>query len=178
MSIFNLRQEILQEHSKSQCTKIMQWIGQSQQRFDELMNLFLQDEYRVVQRAAWPVSNCVMAHPQLIKKHWGKIIKNLQESNIHDAVKRNTVRLMQQIDIPKKHQGEVMNICFNYLQSPTEPVAVKVFSLTVLSNLAKLYPEIIPEIKVIIDEQLPHQTAAFKSRVKNFFKIIEGYQLL
>jgi hypothetical protein len=61
-----------------------------------------------------------------------------------------------------------MDICFTYLQSPTEAVAVKAFSLTVLSNLAKQYPDIIPEIQLIIEEQLPHQTAAFKGRAKLF----------
>lgn len=172
MPVFNLRQEILKEHSKAQCIKIVQWVGQSQQRFDELFTLFLNDEYRVVQRAAWPMGNCVMTNPVLIKKHWNKLIKNLQKPNIHDAVKRNTVRLWQVTEIPEKYQGEVMNICFDYLQSPAEQVAVKAFSLTVLGNLAKLYPEIIPEIKVIIEEQVPHQTPAFKSRAKKFLKNI------
>jgi hypothetical protein len=167
---FNLKEQILKEHSKAQCTAIVQWVGASQQRFDELFHLFLNDEYRVVQRAAWPVSYCVMAHPDFIKKHWTTLIKNLQKSNLHNAVKRNSIRLLQDITIPKKYQGQIMDICFKYVESPTEAVAVKAFSLTVLSNLAKQYPEIIPEIKLLIEEQLPHQTAAFKSRAKVFLK--------
>ena len=54
-----------------------------------------------------------------------------------------------------------MDICFRYVASPKEAVAVKAFSLTVLGNLAKLYPEILPEIKLLIEAQLPNQTAAF-----------------
>jgi hypothetical protein len=170
MTVFNLRDEILKEHSKAQCNKIVHWVGASQQRFDELVYLFLNDEYRVVQRAAWPVSYCVIAYPQLIKKHWSSIIKNLEQPNLHNAVKRNSMRLLQDIDIPKRYQGQVMDTCFNYISSPTEAVAVKAFSLTVLSRLAKQYPEIIPEIIVLIEDQAPHQTAAFKSRAKAFLK--------
>jgi hypothetical protein len=48
----NLRQEILREHSKKQADKIVKWVGASQDRFDELVRLFLNSEYRVVQRAA------------------------------------------------------------------------------------------------------------------------------
>lgn len=166
----NLREEILKEHSKVQCNKIVQWAGDSQQRFNQLFHLFLNDEYRVVQRAAWPVSYCVIAHPKLIKNNFEKLIKNLSKPNLHNAVKRNSIRLLQHVDIPKKYQGEIMEICFAYVVSPAEPVAVKVFSLTVLGNLAKKYPEIIPEIKVLIDEQLPHQTAAFKSRANKLLK--------
>jgi hypothetical protein len=170
VATFNLRAEILKEHSKAQCTTIINWVGASQKRFDELFHLFLNDEYRVVQRAAWPVSYCVMTHPDFIKKNWPALIKNLQKQNLHNAVKRNSIRLLQDIKIPKKYQGQIMDICFKYVESPTEAVAVKAFSLTVLGNLAKQYPEIIPEIKLLIEEQLPHQTAAFKSRAKVFLK--------
>ena len=171
MATFNLKEAILKEHSKAQCSKIVNWIGASQQRFNELFSLFLTDEYRVVQRAAWPISYCVIAYPNFIKKHWGSLIKNLQKPNLHNAVKRNSIRLLQHIDIPKKYQGQIMNLCFKYVESPTEAVAIKAFSLTVLSNLAKQYPQIIPEIKLLIEAQLAHQTAAFKSRATIFLRI-------
>jgi hypothetical protein len=169
----NLAQVLLQGHSRKQCDKIVQWVGNDQQRFNELFNLFLNAEYRVAQRAAWPVSYSVIDHPVLIKDNFGKLIDNVRKPGLHDAIKRNTIRLLQTVDIPEKYEGAVMEICFQYLESPLEAVAIKAFSITVLSNLAKKYPEIIPEIKLIIEEQLPHQTAAFKSRAKIFMKLFD-----
>lgn len=169
-----LREEILKEHSKAQCNKIVEWVGGSQQRFNELFHLFLTGEYRVAQRAAWPVSNCVMRHPKFINNNFGKLLKNLQREGLHGAIKRNSVRLLQHVGIPEKYQGGVMNICFQYLENPKEAVAIKAFSLTVLGNLAKQYPEIIPEVKLLIEEQLPRQTAAFKVRAKQFLKSVGG----
>jgi hypothetical protein len=166
----NLREEILKEHSKAQCTKIVNWVDDSQQRFDELFQLFLSNEYRVVQRAAWPVSYCVQAHPRLIRKHLKELIKNLGKPKLHNAVKRNSIRLLQFIELPKKYEGDVMNLCFYYLGSPSEPVAVKVFSLVVLSRLAKDHPGIVPEIKLLIEEQVAGQTAGFVSRANRFLK--------
>jgi hypothetical protein len=166
----NLQEEILKEHSKKQCQKIVEWVGNSQARFDELFHLFINGDYRVTQRAAWPVGYCVEANPAFIKKNFAKLLENLQKPNLHNSIKRNTVRLLRYVDIPEKLQGRVMDICFNYVASPAEAVAIKAFSLTVLGNLAKKYPEILPEIKLLIEEQLPHQTAAFKSRVKSFLK--------
>lgn len=171
MNQFHLKEEILKEHSKAQCDKITAWVGSDQTRFNELFELFLNSEYRVTQRAAWPLSYSANAHPQLIKKKFTELIKNLNKVGIHNAVKRNTLRILQHIDIPKKNQGEVMNICFQYVETPTEPVAIKAFALTILGNLAKQYPEIVPEIKLLINEQLPHQTAAFKSRANKLLKI-------
>ena len=170
----NLREEILKEHSKAQCSKIVKWVGNDQKHFDELFYLFLNDGYRVVQRAAWPVSYCVIAHPVFISKNWKKLITNLQKPNLHDSVKRNSIRLLQDIEIPEKYHGQIMNICFKYLESPVEPLAVKVFSMTVLGNLAKKYPEIIPELKLLIGEQIPHQTAGFISRAKKTLKKVDN----
>jgi hypothetical protein len=124
-----------------------------------------------VQHAAWPISYCVIDHPQLIKKHWARLIKNLYKPNIHDAVKRNSMRLLQAIAIPEKYAGEIMDIAFRFAASPNEPVAVKAFSLTVLGNFVKKYPEILPELKLLIHDQLPHQTAAFKSRAKKILNL-------
>ena len=166
MEAFNLRDEILKEHSLGQRNKIVQWIGNDQEKFNALFNLFLNDEYRITQRASWSLSKCVETHPEFINKLLGKLISNLQKPNLHDSVKRNTIRLLQYVNIPKKYHGEVMHICFSYVEAPKEAVAIKAFSLTVLGRLAKDYPEILPEIKLLIEEQLPHQTAAFKSRAK------------
>jgi hypothetical protein len=165
-----LRETILSEHSKANCIRITNWIGSNQQRLDELFDLFLNDEYRVVQWAAWPLSNAVIAHPQLIKKHFGRLLKNLKKPGLHEAVKRNTVRLLQDIVIPEKYHGDVMNLCFDYIISPTEKPAVKAFSLTVLQNLSKQYPEIKQELKTIIEDRWEFESSAFRSRAKKILK--------
>src|SRR5688572_10826985 len=152
----NIKVALLKEHSKKQCNKIVKWVGDDQKRFDQLVDLFLNDEYRVVQRAGWPLSTIVIAHPNLVKKHLKNIVACCTKEGMHGAVKRNIVRFLQYVDIPANLQGEVMDICFRFVESPVEAVAVKAFSLTVLSRLAIEHPAIIPEIKLLIEEQLPH----------------------
>lgn len=164
----DLRETILKEHSKKNCNTIVSWVGNNNKRFNQLFDLFLNDEYRVTQRAAWPLSYSAIAHPEFMNKNFEKLINNLRKPNLHDSIKRNTVRLLQEVQIPEKLEGAVMGMCFNYLAAPKETVAIKAFSLTVLGKFAKKYPEIIPEIKLLIEEQINHQSAAFKSRAKKF----------
>jgi hypothetical protein len=166
----NIKAALLKEHSKKQCNAIVKWVGNDQKRFDELFDLFLHDEYRVIQRAGWPISYCVEDHPELIKKHYAGLLKNLNKKGIHDAVKRNSVRLLQYVSIPEKFHGEVMDLCFRYITSPAEAVAVKAFSITVLQNLARQYPEIINEIKLVIEERWDYETVAFKTRANKLLK--------
>ena len=165
-----LRDTLLKEHSKAQCNKIIKWIGKDQSRFDTLFRLFLNDESIVQQRAAWPMSYCVRAHPELIQKHLGKLLANLEKPGHHDAIKRNSLRLIQDIEIPKKYQGTVMDQCIRFDSSPIEKPAIKAFAMGVLEQLIKLYSEIKREIRTIIEDNWENESAAFRSRAKRILR--------
>jgi hypothetical protein len=166
----DILQLLKKEHSKKQTDRIVNYIGADKDRFGVLIGLFFSGEYRITQRAAWPLSYCVRAHPELIEPYFRALLDNLQRKDIHVAVVRNTVRLLQDVTIPKKHQGRVMSICFDFVQSPGTPVAVKAFSMTILSHLAADYPDIRGELKLIIEEQWEHSTPAVRSRGKKILK--------
>ena len=150
--------------------QIVNWIGADQKRFDELFALFGGNDPVLVQRAAWPMSYAVIDNPSLISKHWKKLLQQLQQPGIHDAVKRNGIRLMEGLAIPEKFHGDVMNICFDFITDPKEKPAIKAFSLTVLYNLSKQYPEIKNELKVVIESQWENESAAFRSRARKMLK--------
>lgn len=166
----DLKATLLKEHSKAQCMKVVKYVGGNKERFAALMKLFLQDEYRITQRAAWPVSYCVENHPELVTPYYKKLIDYLEKPDVPEAIARNTVRLLQHVDIPEKHHGRVMTVCFNFIQSNEAPISVKAFSLRVLENLSKQYPEILPELKAIILERWDYESPAFKSRARKILK--------
>ncbi len=166
----DLQKLLAAEHSKKQCDRIVKYIGDDKSRFAGLIEIFFRGEYRLTQRAAWPLSYCVRAHPGLIQPYFKPLLGNLSRKDIHVAVIRNTLRLLQDVTIPKKFHGRVMSVCFEFLQTPGGPIAVKAFSLTVLQNLAKDYPDIGPELRLIIEEQWVHSTPAFRSRAKKILK--------
>jgi hypothetical protein len=158
------------EHSKKQTDRIVDYIGADKDRFASLMKLFLQGEYRITQRAAWPLSYCVRYHPELIGPYFTRLLDNLARQDIHVAVIRNTVRLLQDVTIPKRYHGRVMTACFDFVQAPETPIAVKAFSLSILGKLSADYPEILPELKLIINEQWENATPAFRSRARKILK--------
>ena len=166
----DLLKAIEKEHSKTQCEKIVRYVGSDKERFGELMQLFLKGEYRVTQRAAWPMSICVQNHPELITPYFKQIVPLLQKPGLHDAVVRNVVRLLQHVDIPKRYHGQIMSCCFDFVADNETAPAIKAFSLTILENLSALYPDIKAELKLVIEERWPYETAAFKSRAKKILK--------
>ena len=77
---------------------------------------------------------------------------------------------MQEIAIPERFRGNIMNTCFDYISSPDEKAAAKAFSLTILHNLSKQYPEIKQELKTIIDDRWEYESAAFRARARKILK--------
>jgi len=167
----DLKRQILKEHSKANCKCITNYVGSNKKRFSDLIKVYLAGPYRVTQRTAWAISYCVEEYPELIQPHLSTILNFLKQPGTHVAVKRNTVRLLQFIHIPKKLQGRVAEICFSFLKDKKEAIAVKTFSLTVLYNLSKIEPGLKNELLIITQDQLPYSTAAFKVRAK---RVVDG----
>ncbi|GAA0890380.1 hypothetical protein GCM10009122_00580 [Fulvivirga kasyanovii] len=165
----DIRKELLKEHSKSNANRIARYISNDPTRFDVLMKLFLSNEYRVTQRAAQVVSMCAENHPGLIRPYLKQMILNLR-NDVHDAVKRNTLRILQDIELQENLQGDMTDIGFQLLTSAREPVAVKVFAMTVLANICKKEPDLKNELQIIIEDQMPYASAGFISRGNKILK--------
>jgi len=170
----NLREEILQENSKAQILRIVRYIGNDKNRFSELMNLFFGNIYLITQRSAMAVDYCAQSYPELIFPYIGKMIDYIEQP-VHDAVKRNTLHIFQGIPIPEKLQGKLADICFRLLCSNDEPIAVKVFSMTVLHNLSKQHPDLNNELCLAIEEQMPYGSSGFKARGRKILKSLNRY---
>lgn len=162
----DIRQALQAEHSKRQTAAIVDYIGDDAGRFAELMKVFFADEYRLTQRAAWPMNYCAVAHPQLIQPYLPKLLKLLQRDDQHDAVKRNIVRLLQYIEIPKRLHARVYSLCVELVDDPQEGIAVRVFAMTAAARIAKTEPALLSELQLIVSQHLPHSTAAFRHRAK------------
>lgn len=168
----DIKKELLRGHSKALTDKVVKYIGSNRTRFNSLITIFLDGPSLLTQRAAWSVSCCVQKHPSLLDRHYGPVLKILTKQGIHDAVKRNVMRLLQFVEIPKRYQGVVIEHCF-HLMDPKEPVAVRVFAMTVLANLSRQHPDLKKELKLTIEDQLHFGSAAYLSRSKKILRQLE-----
>jgi hypothetical protein len=164
------KRELEKEHSKKLTNLIVDDIIARPQNFDSLINLLLNAPYRITQRAAWPISVIAEKHPGMIEKYLPILINKLHEKGNHPSINRNIVRALQYVTIPENLEGKTLEICFQLLNSSNEPVAVKVFSMTVVYNLAVKYSDIRQELIHSIETQLEHQSAGFRSRGNKILK--------
>jgi hypothetical protein len=170
----DLESEILGEHSRRQAERIATWVGRDRKRLSRLIQLFLTGEYRVTQRAAWPISICSDRHPAMVRPYLHQLVRRAQDPGVHDAVRRNVVRILQTANIPGDLLGTVATLCFNYLSDAHAPIAVKASSMTVLGQIAQREPDIGRELRLVIEQQLPFGSAGFRARAKRVLKMIDA----
>lgn len=160
----DLRKQLSKEHSKENTALIVSYIENHPEMVDDLMNIFLNESYRLVQRSAWVVGDLGRAKPEWIKPFIPSMIEQLKSPDIHVAVKRNTMRYLQEVQLEEDIWGELLDISMKFLSKNDETVAVKVFSMTVAFNIIKHIPELKDELRIVIEDQLPYGTAGFKNR--------------
>lgn len=165
----DIKKVLLREHPSHHTQKLVNYIDKDPERFKQLIDIFFAGPYRVTQRASWALSCCVDKNPSLLLHHIKVIINVLNEKDTPVAVKRNIIRLLQFVEIPKKYYGVLVDRCFE-LMDPKEPIAIRVFSMTVLGNIAQHLPDLKNELELVIEDQLPYASAGYLSRAKKVLK--------
>jgi len=169
----NLEAEILKEHSKRQTVRIAQWIGTDKKRYRQLMELLLHGEPVMTQRAAWILISCYEIHPPLITPWISELLKKMQEPDVHDALKRNVVGILQCCELPPSQLGAIATLCFDYLNSPNTPVAIRANAMTVLQRISEREPDLKRELRTSIELMLPYGTGAICSRARKVMKQLD-----
>jgi hypothetical protein len=167
----DLRKQLEGTHSKASTEAIVRYIGGDRIKFAALLEIFLNGEQRLSQRAAWPLSYVGTEHPELIAAHLPELIEKLREDNTHDAIRRNILRALQETEVPEKFQGLVVDHCFRFIRNEMLAVAIRAFAITVATQICKKYPELAEELRFLLLEisALPH-SPAISVRIKKALK--------
>lgn len=100
MSLYNLLEN--KNFRKNKVQKVLEQIQQKPDLLPELISSFLQGPSAVTQRASWVITYCAERDYPFIKPYLPLMIEKLKEPGISDAVKRNTVRLLQFVEIQEE----------------------------------------------------------------------------
>ena len=161
----DLSEQILHAESGAEARRLADHIASDPERFEVLMQNLLHGEWRLSQRASWIVGMCADADRQLVAPYLEAMLRRLDAPH-HEAVRRNVIRIFQDIDPPESLLGELVDRCFRYLADPQQPAAVRVFAISVLYRASLREPDLQNELRLLIESHLPHASAGFRSRGK------------
>jgi len=161
-----LKQEILSEHSKRNMLRCAEIIGHDKSKFNVVLQMMYSDDIRAQQLSAAVYYHCLKANPKWLNGHLKRMMDKIENDITHDAVKRNFFRILQDAEIPEKHQGRIYNLGMTYLSDPKVVVAVRAFSMSTLYNICQSEPELGNELAMVIKEAMKCGKVAVTSRGK------------
>jgi len=157
-------------HNKTINKEIIDYIGNSELRFNKLLDCFFSNEMRLSQRASWALGDVSLKHPTLFNKHHRKLIDSLKVKQYHNAIRRNVVRTYQFAEIPEEYEAELYDICLNFISDTQEKTAVKAFSLRVCERIIEKYPEMAGEMLALIRANKSLWSSGLKNRGQKFLE--------
>jgi hypothetical protein len=163
------KQQLLKEHSRANTDAIAKAIGNNAVEFKKIIDIVYNEKAPLPQRASWLLSTMNDRHPDLLLPYISLFISSIKKIKI-DGIKRNMLAVLASNKISKNLQGKLVNLCFDLLLSFDETVAVKVYAMQAIANIAKHHSELENELKAAIEDQLPKTSAAFHARSKRVLK--------
>lgn len=161
---------LMLEMSRRNTDLVADLIVQKPDLAEALFQVFLRNEEPVSRRAAWVLDIVTEKHPELIGSHPDQIIGMLPVFD-HDGLKRHALHMLVRSPLPTADKlGELMTLCFDWLISPKEAVAAKVYCMELLYRMTQVEPDLKQELADSIEWRMNEETPGFKNRGRKLLK--------
>jgi hypothetical protein len=161
----DIRAQLEIELSRWNIDYVSNYVGNDPDRFHELWTIIFPENYPTSPRAAWAMEGIIVENPDMIRPYLEQLLTILPGIR-HDGIKRHMMKILTFQQIPEKYLGNLIDLCFEWMQKAELPVAVKVHSMQVIFNTLHLYPELKDEFIAVVEDQVPKNSVGFKSRAR------------
>ena len=168
--------EILNRSSKKLCLEAVQCAVESEDFFNELMELvFREDDEPFSHRAGWSMVYLSQRHPNLIRPHLREIASRLKELKGHSQI-ASFLRIFDEVQYNHDDFGDVLDFCIHTIRMPVKREYLKVIALNIMVTFGKVYPELIPELIQHIEESQPtFEMQGLKKKTKAVLKDLNRF---
>jgi len=88
-----------------------------------------------------------------------------------DLSKRRILcKILSQHDIPTDQTGVIYEQAISWIDSPNQPVAIRVHAMEIAAKIADTYPELRDELQSILRHHYEDSSAGYKSRCRKIFE--------
>lgn len=169
----NIKEVLLERHSKDITSSIIDYIYDNPTEFESVFQLFLCYSNPIVrQRAAWVIGHIGVDSPSYIMPYLEQLVDNFTKKGHHNAIYRNTVRVLQSIKIPTELQGKVVTTCFDMVSNSKTAIAIKAFSMTILYKISNDEHDLKHELKLVLEDLLPNASKGEKGKANKILSLL------
>ncbi|MBS1637987.1 MAG: hypothetical protein JST26_18890 [Bacteroidetes bacterium] len=127
---------------------------------DTVFNLVFHPDEKINNRASWILGHICDLDLSVMKNRDRKILGLLKsEEGLKGGRTRNILRIYNTRTVPESCSSDVLDTCYRFLKDPSYAIAIRAFSITVIYNISKPYPELLEELKLVLNDLLKHDEA-------------------
>jgi len=154
---------------RTHADRLLDILRQRPELFGDMVAIYLANEEPSSRRAVWALDLYTESFPDLLLPLIETISCRLPEFS-HDGLKRHSLRMLARSPLPKANLGQLINLCFNLLLSPSETPAVKVHAMEVLYNASLAEPDLRQELIDTIEWRFREESAGVRCRGEKVLK--------
>lgn len=168
----SLKELLLRGNSRSYTDFVGSIAGQRRELVPQLWEIYLSMEEPVARRAAWILDTSSEKDDSIALPFLEQLIQQLGLFG-HDGLKRHGLRMIDRYPFPEGCTGTLTDICFRWLLSGSESVAVKMYCMLILYRISKTEPDILPELYDTIEFQMADSTPGVQSISQKMLREID-----
>lgn len=122
-------------------------------------------------RAAWVIDKLGEQQPHLLLDHHPRLLTILKKTS-SNGVRRHLTRILAGNFSKACEDGELVDLCLEWIFSPKIPVAVKANAMSLMLEFTKIYRDLIPELKIAIEAGMETASPGYKSRARKVLQTL------
>lgn len=140
-------------------------IKDNENLFYEMFRLSIDAPYPFSMRASRIIQLCCEKYPHNIIPYIEEIVPIIINT-FEGGVRRNYLKILSQyIDFSKlQNIGMLVAKCFDWLASPSEPIAVRYYCMEILYKISIKEPDIKNELIALLEFHIDYGSAAFRNK--------------
>ena len=154
--------------------EIVSEIYQNPVLIDEVIMYIENPNPTIAWRTAWIIDKLSVKKPALIEPYHKTLVGMLKKTK-NNSIRRLFTKILGANLTKECEDGELIDKCLNWIIQPKIPVAVKANAMQLLFEICKVYPELIPEFRMVVEEGLPAGSKGYKSKARNLLKTIDNW---
>ncbi len=134
--------------------------------FNTIIEVMYRDTYPLSMRAGRVVWLIAKKYPDFIETYLPDMIDRLPDFQI-DGVRRNIMSILVELPLPEIKLGKLFNVCYDWLESGKEPIAIRGNAITILYKISEKELELKMELIELFNSLLPCNSVGIETRIKN-----------
>jgi hypothetical protein len=144
---------------------IVNYLISHPEEIHNIINLINDSDERPAWRAAWIIDHLNQNRPELVMPHLFQLA-NILKKTTYNGARRSLLKILITNPSPINEDGELVDLCFQWVISPSEPIAIRAYAMQFIFDLLSVYPDLKFELRSTLETVLDDESKGVRGKAR------------